>query len=114
MILVLITSVYVELGSGWSPTVLNSEEELNFVLLRELQIDSKEFHIGGSTNATRSNFNYTEYIPDDTGTIILSKYSFFAHNIILENSKLKNQRHTIVHVFKNNTDVIEICFIIQK
>ena len=69
-------SVHVELGSGWSPAVLNSEEEINFILLRELQIDSNNFRIGGSTNTTRSYFNYTEYIPDDTGTINLSKYRF--------------------------------------
>ena len=69
-------SVHVELGSGWSPAVLNSEEEFIFIFSRELQIDSNDFHIGGSTNTTNIYFNYTEYIPDDTGTIILSKYRF--------------------------------------
>ena len=75
-------SVHVELGSGWSPAVLNSEEELNFILLRELQIDSNDFRIGGSTNATNHRFNYTEYIPDDTGTIVSSKWNCQQTNMI--------------------------------
>ena len=70
------TSKFSELGDGWSPAILNTEEEVNFVLSRELQIDANEFGIGGSTNSTSSSFNYTEYIPDDTGKITLSIYSF--------------------------------------
>ena len=58
-----------DLGDGWSPAVLNSEEELNFI--REGQKRNRElgsYFIGGSTDAKEgSTLNYADIYTNGSG-----------------------------------------------
>ena len=62
---------FLELGTGWEPAVLNTEEEHEFI--REGQksfASSVPYWIGGSTNQPNDTFNYSEYITNSSGTIL--------------------------------------------
>ena len=58
-----------ELGDGWGPAVLETEEELNFVRQADRNIsNARSYWIGGSTNiCCLREISYSHYIPDDSG-----------------------------------------------
>ena len=61
-----------ELGDGWGPSIINSEEELYFIWSRELQVQELAGYvgIGGSTNVPIGSFHYPHYRSNDTGSFI--------------------------------------------
>ena len=64
-----VTFVFLELGDGWSASVLNSKEELDFVSGgASYHIVIQSYWIGGSTDADKgSTLNYSDYITDESG-----------------------------------------------
>ena len=64
-----------ELPYGWHPAVINSPEELEFIQsnLKKL-VNKDEVYIGGTTNfnSTGVLFNFSEYLPNSTGTRVMS------------------------------------------
>ena len=58
-----------DLGNGWAPTVLESEEEFAFLRKRLSGVDNlRHFFIGGSTNITIfETFEYSDYNTTRTG-----------------------------------------------
>ena len=55
-----------DLGEGWAPAVLNSLEELDFIIGGERDFPIiQSYWIGGSTNATKGS---TLQYPDDYST----------------------------------------------
>ena len=61
-----------ELGDGWGPCIINSEEELNFIWSRELQVQERVSYvgIGGSTNSQGQGFFLPDYRSDGNGRFI--------------------------------------------
>ena len=57
------------LGEGWNPAILNSEEEFHFVWSKEMQIDDEYVGVGGSTDSSEPRFDYSEYLPNESGII---------------------------------------------
>ena len=62
-----------DLGSGWTPAVLEYEEELAFIRDHLSEMDDLEhYFIGGSTNhASFDAFEYSDYITNRSGKIHL-------------------------------------------
>ena len=64
--------VFSELGEEWSPAVLNSKQELNFI--REgLKVygDIWSYYIGGSADADRDTIEYSDYYLDESGNYFI-------------------------------------------
>ena len=61
--------VFLELGDGWGPAILETEAEFNFVREADKSInDTNSYWIGGSTNnCCLLEIPYSDYIPDDSG-----------------------------------------------
>ena len=60
-----------EIGNGWAPAVLDTEEEHDFVRIsQKIYTNSASYFIGGSTNQTNpsARFNYGDYIANNSGT----------------------------------------------
>ena len=64
-----VTFVFLELGDGWSASVLNSKEELDFVRGgASYHIVIQSYWIGGSTDADKgSTIEYSEYYTNMSG-----------------------------------------------
>ena len=65
-----VTFILLEIGDGWGPLVLNSEEELDFVRRgSEFQAPTiQSYWIGGSTDANKSStIEYSEYYTNMSG-----------------------------------------------
>ena len=65
--------IFLDLGEGWVPAVLNNQRELDFI--REGQKlfchNDRSYWIGGSTNIQRgSTFNISQYNTGDTGNMM--------------------------------------------
>ena len=60
---------FTELGTEWAPAVADSSAEFENIGRGELLLDDEEdFWIGSSTNLTPIGvFNYSDYLPDDSG-----------------------------------------------
>ena len=67
-----------DLGDGWAPTVLESEEELNFLSKHQNGNDDvQSYWIGGFTDAAKdSTIDYSHYYTDGEGNIM------FCQNVI--------------------------------
>ena len=60
----------------WTAAILNSEEEFHFVWPKNFQIDNHSFlGVWGTTNSIPVYFGYSEYIPNNTGIILLPLFS---------------------------------------
>ena len=57
------------LGDEWNAAILNSEEEFHFLWSKELQIDDIYVGVGGTTNSSTFSFDYSAYLPNDSGII---------------------------------------------
>ena len=69
MIIFVYFSCFLEIGNGWGPAVLDTQEEHDFI--REGQktfTNSLPYWIGGFTNEPNATINYTEYIANNSGT----------------------------------------------
>ena len=65
-----------EMGNGWAPVVINSQEEYDFLRQGQKTIrNSVPYWINGSTNAQQQfglehyRSNYTDYVANDSGMI---------------------------------------------
>ena len=70
-----------DIGNGWQPAILETEEEHNFI--KEVQksfINSVPYWIGGSTDIDIERylwFNFPNYIGDNTGSKLFICYFYF-------------------------------------
>ena len=63
-----------EIGEGWAPAVLDTQEEFDFIKEGQKTFKNSEpYWIGGSTNQN-DKITYTEYIANNLGTITARWY----------------------------------------
>ena len=62
-----ICCIFLEIGSGWKPAVLNTLEEYNFLRIGQKGFtNSDSFWLGGSTNLNGS-IEFSDYINSNSG-----------------------------------------------
>ena len=63
--------LFTEIGIGWQPTVLDSQEEYDFIRQDQKGFsNSVRYWIGGSTNISSNNtVDYSNYIANNSGKI---------------------------------------------
>ena len=65
-----------EIGKGWAPAVLDTQEEFDFIRIGQKTFtNSAPYWIGGSTNEPNDTTDYTKYIANNSGTITARWYS---------------------------------------
>lgn len=65
--------VLLDIGAGWSPAILNSEKELEFIVAREIQLldwVGDLIAVGGSSNSSSPLLSAHQYFVNDTGEMI--------------------------------------------
>ena len=54
------------MGEGWAPAVLNTREEMDFIIQGQKGFsDNRNYWIGGRTNVRGRSIDYSEYIPTE-------------------------------------------------
>ena len=81
----IISKLYLsDLGEGWAPTVIGSEEELAFIRGGEIGNNvPNTYYLGGSTDAdTDTTLQYSDYITDRSGNVIAKQgyYTVYCFN----------------------------------
>ena len=72
--------LFSEIGNGWEPAVLDTQEEYDFIKEGQRSFSSSvEYWIGGSTNATQF-FTYSDYVTNDSGNYHYDMFKFNVFN----------------------------------
>ena len=72
-----------KMGEGWKAAVLETPDEYNFLIEAQKSFSNGfPYWINGSTNSTNSTIEYTDYIPNDSGTMICDTYDTFTPFLI--------------------------------